>query len=190
VIVSDILSLFCNGSDALAMAGRDKDATWRTLSTHCRALGWSKSRAVYELQNGLPHRTIPPGHTIDWHNPDIAHTLDVETGDLTLILGAFGGPGLGFDTLTVSIEVLAPTDAEVPSPPVDASVWAFDTVRDLRAAGKIPAKAMESKAALARFLAAESEKAAQAGRLRHALKASYIENWLGPWGIWPLSASE
>ena len=82
---------------------RDKDATWRSLSTHCRALGWSKPRAVYELQNGLPYRTIPPGHEheIDWHRWEDQHNLNVETGELSLV---------GLDFLTVGIEVLAPPD--------------------------------------------------------------------------------
>jgi hypothetical protein len=118
------ISVF-NGSEALAVTGRDKDATWCSLGVHCRKLGWSKARALYELQQGLPCRTVPPlppGYSIDWHNP--AHNLNVETSDLTLILGVFDGPGpdLGFDTLTVSIEVLPPPDA--PSLPAAAVVVA------------------------------------------------------------------
>ena len=27
----------------------------------CRERGWAKSRALYELQNGLPYRTFPAG---------------------------------------------------------------------------------------------------------------------------------
>jgi hypothetical protein len=109
------------------VTGRDKDATWCSLSTHCRALGWSKARAIYELQNGLCYRTVPPpppGCVIDWHNPDVTHGLDVETGDLTLCLGVFGGPGwISFDTPTVSIEVLPSTDAlPAPSLPLPVAV--------------------------------------------------------------------
>jgi len=105
---------------------RDKDATWRSLGILCRERGWSKSRALHELQNGLPYQTVPPlpsGRSIDWRNPNVAYGLNVETVDLTLVLGAFGGGVLGCDTLTVSIEVLppaAPTDAELPAPSATA----------------------------------------------------------------------
>ena len=110
----------------MSSSPRDKDATWRSLGILCRERGWSKSRALHELQNGLPYQTVPPlpsGRSIDWRNPNVAYGLNVETGDLTLVLGAFGGGGLGFDTLTVSIEVLppaAPTDAELPAPSATA----------------------------------------------------------------------
>jgi hypothetical protein len=196
-MVSDTLSWFVNGSEALAQSGRDKDATWRSLSTHCRVLGWSKPRAIYELQNGLRYRTIPPGHTIDWHDPDVELSLNAETGDLTLTLGVFGGPGLvSFNTLTVSIEVLSPTDAKVPSPPADAPKattvspveWARIATRNLRTENKIPKDA--KKADLARLLEGEAQKAVRGGKLRRALKASYLENQLVLWGIWPLSSFE
>jgi hypothetical protein len=45
-----------------------------------------------------------------------------------------------------------------------------------------------TKAELARLLEAEAQKAVKAGQLARALKASYLENQLTPWGIWPLSA--
>jgi hypothetical protein len=174
-------------------------ATWRSLGAHCRALGWSKPRAIYELQNGLRYRTVPPlppGNVVDWHDSDITHSFNVETGDLTLILGVFGGPGLGFDTLTVSIEVLSPTDAKVPSPPADAPKattvspveWARIATRNLRTENKIPKDA--KKADLARLLEGEAQKAVRGGKLRRALKASYLENQLVLWGIWPLSSFE
>jgi hypothetical protein len=183
-----------NGSDTLAQIGCDKDATWGSLSTHCRALGWSKSRAIYELQNGLRYRTVPPGHVVDWHNHDIAHNLNVETGDLTLILGVFGGPGVGFDTLTVSIEVASPTDSSLPADAPKATAvsssaqWAANTTRNLRTERKT--EGIKTKAALARLLAAESEKAVKAGQIRRALRASYLEDQLAHWGIWPLSSFE
>jgi hypothetical protein len=187
------------------------DAAWRAPC----ALGWSKPRVVHALQNReVDFRTWPPGHEaeVDWDAFETAHNFNLETGELSLV-------GLDLITVGIEVrvaaeveagvslrfaarsgmQVLPPLDAETPSPlldaeipsrPADAPDWAFNTVRDLRAAGKIPIKAMESKAALARFLEAEAEKAAQAGRLRHALKAAYIENWLGPWGIWPLGSSK
>jgi hypothetical protein len=76
-----------------------------------------------------------------------------------------------------------------PSSGPTASVqWARNTTRNLQAAGKIPERATRVKAELARLLAAESQTAARAGQLEGALKASYIENRLRDWGIWPLSA--
>jgi hypothetical protein len=172
-----------NGSDCLAVTGRDKDATGRSLGIYCRERGWSKPRALYELQNGLPFRTVPPlppGVSIDWHNPNVTHGLNVETGDLKLILGVSGGPGLGFDTLTVSIEVMPPPDAD----PLSSVRWAIDTTRNLRAENKIP-KGVR-KADLARLLEAEAQKAVRGGKLQRALMASYLENQLENWGIWPL----
>jgi len=186
-----------NAPCALVILRRDMNATRRSLSIVCRERGWSKARAVYELQNGLPYQTVPPlpqGYSIDWRDPDVTYGLNVETGDLTLILGVFGGPGLGLDTLTVSIEVLPPAEAEAPAPPAAqlpphaSAQWAAATVRDLLREGKLPDEAKKTKAALARFLEAEAQKAVTAGKLRRALQASYLEDQLIGWGIWPLSS--
>ena len=76
-----------------------------------------------------------------------------------------------------------PTDAEVPAPSASAK-WAAATTRNLRAGNRI-AKDIK-QAELARLLATASEQAVKAGQISRALKASYIENQLGPWGIWPL----
>ena len=62
--------------------------------------------------------------------------------------------------------------------------WAIAATRNLQAENKIPEGI--TKAKLARVLAAEAQKAAKAGQLSRTLKASYIENQLIPWGIWPL----
>jgi hypothetical protein len=184
--VSNTFLWFVNGSEALTQTGRNMAATWRSLALLCRERGWSKSRAVYELQNGLPYRTFPPGHVIDWHNPNVTHNLNAETGEVMLVRGVLEVEGaLGPHTLTVSIEVLPPADAEMPSPPAEPSVvWARATIRTLRDEKKIPKGT--TKAELARLLEAEAQKAVKAGQISRALKASYLENQLGPWGIWPL----
>jgi hypothetical protein len=84
--------------------------------------------------------------------------------------------------LTLGIEVLPPSDT---GPAVSASAkWAVATARRLRVDGRIP-EGM-TKADLARLLAAEAETAAQGGQLKRALKASYIENQLKAWGLFPL----
>jgi hypothetical protein len=182
------------------------NATGRMAGTFCRARDWPKQRLIHAIQTREVNvRTWPPGHEaeIDWAAFETAHNFNLETSELSLV---------GLDLITVAIEILVPADAEAPSPPADeptaadaaetssppaavdapvpTSVWAFDTVRDLRAEGKLPVAAMESKAALARFLADKSKGAAAVGKLRRPLKASYIEDWLERWGIWPLTASE
>jgi hypothetical protein len=126
--VSDIFVWFINGPEALAQSGRNMDATWRKTSTLCRELDWSRRRLIHELQNGLPYRTIPPGHTIDWHDPNVVDSLDVEASEVSFYHEklareqSYSGPGLvilGLVLVTVGIEVLPPTDAPAaaPSPP-------------------------------------------------------------------------
>jgi hypothetical protein len=82
-------------------------------------LDWSKRRLLHELQRGLPHRTIPAGHTVDWHHPVSAQTLDLEASEVT-ILGALVDGTMAFDTTTVGIEVLPPMDASTPPTPMSA----------------------------------------------------------------------
>jgi hypothetical protein len=83
------------------------------------------------------------------------------------------------------VEVLPPADVEVPSPSIR---WVRATVRTLRDKKKIPEGIR--KADLARLLEGEAQKAVKAGQISRALKASYIENQLAPWGIWPLNSFE
>ena len=98
--------------------------------------------------------------------------------------------------------VVRETDAEVPAPSMNvpaasptpprmvpaSAQWAITTTRRLQDESKIP-EGMR-KAELARLLATESEKAVKAGQIKRALLASYLENQLVPWGIWPLSSSK
>jgi hypothetical protein len=193
-----------NGSYWLLVTRRDKDATWRSLGTLCRERDWSKRRLLHELRNGLSYRTVPPGHAVDWHHPDVERSLDVDASEVTLTRGVLAAEGegcfvLGLDRPTVGVEVLPPADVEV-LPPADAEVlpsadvevpspsiqWARATVRTLRDKKKIPEGIR--KAGLARLLANESEKAVKTGQIRRTLKASYMEDQLAAWGIWPLSS--
>ena len=64
--------------------------------------------------------------------------------------------------------------------------WAIATTRRLRDENKIPEGVKKAK--LASLLASESEKAVKAGQLKRVLKASYLENVLSAWGVWPLSS--
>jgi hypothetical protein len=196
--------LVFSGSDLLAVAGRDKDATWRTLGKLCRERDWPRQRLLSELRNGLRYRTYPEGYVIDWHDPRVQRELNIEASEITIGCGERvleGGGKIAFITgleggVTLGIEVLPPTDAEVPAPsatsPETASrkpvQWARATTRRLRAESKIPEGV--KKAQLARVLETESQKAVKTGQLSHSLKASYLENVLVPWGIFPLSSFE
>ena len=167
----------------LAMA---EPLRWRSLNAHCRELHWSKPRAIYELQNGLPFRTIPPGHEVDWRDAVVRRSLDLEASTVTLIRGVQEAAGercfvLGLDSVTVGIEVLPPV--EVPSPPADtpkatSTQWAIAATRKLRAENKIAEGA--KKADLARLLAAESEKAVRAGQIDRRLKELALKPWQFP----------
>jgi hypothetical protein len=172
--------MILNGSCLLLMTGRGKDALWRSLGTVCRERDWSRPRAIYELQNGLPFRTVPPGyeHKIDWHDPRLLQHLNLAASEVS---SEFLSP-----LLTVGVEVMPPSDT---GPAVSASArWAITTTRRLRDESKTP-EGM-TKAELARLLETEARKAVKANQLAHALKASYLENQLAPWGIWPLSSFE
>ena len=179
----DYFALIMNGSGSLVVIRRDMDVTWRTAGALCRDRDWSKRRLLHELQHGLPYRTIPAGHTVDWHHAVSAQTLDLEASEVTILRGLVDGM-MALDTTIVGIEVQPPTDAEVPA---TASVkWAVATTRRLRGESKI--RESITKAELARLLEAEAQKAVRTGQLSRALKASYLENQLAPWGIWPLNS--
>jgi hypothetical protein len=178
-VLSDILSLFVNGSELLVVTRRDKAATWRTLGTLCRELDWSRSRLIHELCNGLRYRTVPPGHVIDWRHSNVRRWLNVEASEVSFYV-AREQPSIviGPRLVTVGIEVLPPAE------PTASVEWATNTTRRLRDEGKIREGA--TKAELARLLEAEAKTAAQAGRLKRALKHSYLENQLEAWGLFPL----
>jgi hypothetical protein len=124
---------------------RDKDATWRTLGELCSALGGSRHRLLRELQEGLRYRTIPEGHVIDWHDPNVRRWLNLEASEVSFydekddpaaaddedeegdawptLRPILRGPISRYLRTTVYIEVWppgAPADADVPSPAADA----------------------------------------------------------------------
>ena len=115
----DYFALIINGSSSLVVARRDMTATWRTASALCRDRDWSKRRLLHELQHGLPYRTIPAGHVVDWHHPVSAQTFNVEASEVAIIGGLIDGE-VAFDTTIVGIEVLPPMDASAPPTPVSA----------------------------------------------------------------------
>jgi hypothetical protein len=225
----------------------DTSATWCTPGTLCRERDWSKPRLLYELQNGLPYRTIPPGHVIDWHDPRVVRSFDVEAGTVRLLLGVLDtNAALGFNIITVGIEVLRPppavataagdaieaadnataaglvhwlssgtaveggdtasgagtvawlgsgaaveaadTATAAAAVALASAQWAAAATRRLRDEGKTSDSM--TKADLCRLLEAEAPKAVRLGQIKYPLKASYLENQLAAWGIWPLSSFE
>jgi hypothetical protein len=164
------------------------EVTWRSLGTLCRERDWSPSRLLYELQHGLRYRTFPPGHTIDWSAPlfDRRDALDdLVKGVVEVPIERRGVSAIGTQIIGIEIGDDAPADA----PAANASArWAADTIRRMRTEGKIPERVI--KAELARLLENEARKAVKTGQLSHALKASYMENELARWGIWPLDRFE
>jgi hypothetical protein len=175
---------------------RNNDATWLSADALCHALGWSKRRLLYELQNGLPYRTIPPGHVIDWHDPTVENSLAVEASEVTfnddelfrelnalstrdIVIISPGWATVGFEVLPPAA---APDDAEM-SP---TARWAATKVANWRAENMVSPDTPKTKAELARLLEAEAPKAGKDGGLGRPLKASYLEDWLAPWGIWPI----
>jgi hypothetical protein len=68
-------AVFLRPSARVVSAGGNMDGNmdrpWRSLGTLCRERDWSKPRLLDELRNGLRYRTIPLGHAIDWHHPQV-----------------------------------------------------------------------------------------------------------------------
>jgi hypothetical protein len=99
------------------MAGRNKDATWRTLDALCRELGWPWLRLWGELRaRRVPYRTYPEGVEIDWSDPN----LDVDRVESTVTIAGLlpaETEVVGFSYTTVAVEVLPPADDSAPSPP-------------------------------------------------------------------------
>jgi hypothetical protein len=97
---------------------RNKDATWRSLSTICRERDWSSRRLLHELRQGtVLYRTVPPDISIDWWDPNAERSLDLATSEVTIVRGAKVSPLLvGLDKVTVGIELLVPS----PPPPAGA----------------------------------------------------------------------
>jgi hypothetical protein len=83
-------------------------------------------------------------------------------------------------------EVRALLPPPMADPPSNSASWAAAATRTLRDDGKL--KGVTTKVGLASLLEIEARKAVKAGHLDRALKASYLENVLTPWGIWPLSS--
>jgi hypothetical protein len=100
---------------------RDKVATWRGVGYVSREQGWSKPRAVNELQNGLRFQTVPEGHElkIDWHSSDQLALFDLDTSTIKIWDRVAEG-ALAPCFLTVGIEVLFPPPDVRSAPPEPA----------------------------------------------------------------------
>jgi hypothetical protein len=86
-------------------------ARWLTLGAAIAKLGWPWLRLLAELISGrLAYRTHPPGHVIDWSDPN----LRIDRAESTVTMVAVLPPEVGvagFGYTTVAVEVLLPVDA-------------------------------------------------------------------------------
>jgi hypothetical protein len=231
--VSGILSLFVNGSEALVMAGRDKDATrtvqpapsvptegasideWCASAAPALWVGYVAAQAATRDFAGL-RRLMPSALRDDeWQRiklRDQAHSAlgawladSSERGEIEL----WGRPGgriedsrlippsavrvlkFDYEKRTASGEglpLLYDVHVREAATASASAQWAAATTRRLLAASRMPEDAKKKKSKLAQLLEAEAQKAVKVGQLNRALKASYLENQLKDWGIWPLSS--
>jgi hypothetical protein len=103
------------------------NATWRTLGALCRELDWSPRRLLHELQGGLPYRTIPEGHVIDWHDPNVRRWLNVEASEVSFYDEKVAkersqGIVISLGLVTYGVEVLPPDAPPAPAPTPPPSV--------------------------------------------------------------------
>jgi hypothetical protein len=91
-------------------------ATWRTTGKYCREFDRSRPRLIQELQNGLRHRTVPEGREIDWHNPSVLRSLDVEASTVTFGYVKVSEGHIGYVREIVGIEPAPSANASAASP--------------------------------------------------------------------------
>jgi hypothetical protein len=92
-------------------------ATWCLTSE----IAASKPELIHALLNGLQCRTYPPGVSIDWRDPSVQRSLDMQASTVTIVRGPRVSTDplvFGLDRVTVGIKVLG---GEVPSPPPAAA---------------------------------------------------------------------
>jgi hypothetical protein len=216
--VGVILCRFFNGSGSLVVVGRDKAATrtsakggsqiWlREAKALLVEIYGSPRLAEGLLLDELAAGRMPWGSLLQkgeasddfWKSGPRGNFEENSASNTPKYRIFFLGGGIDRDDPPRSCEhfgvwlsrphVLAllpePTDAEAPALSASAQ-WAIAAARRLRDERKIPEGV--KKADLARLLETEAEKAVRAGQLRRKLMASYLENQLAPWGIWPLSS--
>jgi hypothetical protein len=159
--------LVFSGSDLFVMIGRDKDAT---------------------SEPGEPRIDAAVGTATVTNSGHQVARLDrlvkrLEEASLKLSDYTRALPDAPADAEASSLPTAsASAPAASPAPPE----WARATTRRLRDERKLPKGIRPVH--LARLLAIESQRAVKAGQLRRAWKASYLENQLKAWGIWPLSS--
>src|SRR5215471_15426227 len=232
-IASGILLLVINGSKALVVAGRDKDATRtpppaRSISPEGASIDewcasaaaalWADYVAAQAATSGFAglRRLMPSALRDDeWHRikvRDEAHSAlgawladRSERGEIELWArpdsrienprlippSAVRSLKLDYEKRTASGEglpLLYDVRVRQAAAARASAQWAIAATRRLRAENRIPEDAKKKKSELARLLEAESQTAVKAGQLSRALKASYLEDQLKNWGIWPLGS--
>jgi hypothetical protein len=171
------------------------------------AAGVSEMAAAAALSDGMRGGSCPlwcDGRQVPSH---FIITLAVEIDDRTGAVGitsltreAWDRPRAAYDwrfdarrvrdllPALMPLPDLLPIRVRAKAPKTDSVSWTRAATRDLRDRGKIPEGV--KKAELGRLLEAEARRAVKAGDLERALKASYIEDKLAAWGIWPLESFE
>ena len=145
------------------------------LKAALRFLLKGQSSERWELWGRLKKFPIPDAQHIPASALD-ALAIDFEAGTAD-------AQGMLLFDLRLRRKVLPADAAPLPTP-----IWVQNTVRRLLAKGEI--REGMTKTAVARKLEDEREKDLRAGRVRRALKASYMEDKLEPWGAWPPSDSQ
>ena len=183
-----------NGSEALAVTGRDKDATQVWLSEAkallAEAYGGASGLAEKLLREEGAAGRLPWGYLKK--NGDAADdefwryaTIDFKENSAHVGITFFiAGPGIGADddggtrsTEYLGIRVSRARVLALLPKSVAASAtaqWVVDTTRRLLAENRIPEDAKKKKSKLAALLEAESQKAVKAGQLNRTLKATKI----------------
>jgi len=79
-------------------------ATWCLTSE----IAASKPELIHALLNGLQCRTYPPGVSIDWRDPSVQRSLDMQASTVTIVRGPRVSTDplvFGLDRVTVGIKV-------------------------------------------------------------------------------------
>jgi hypothetical protein len=121
VIGLEYFALIFNGSDLLAVTGRDKDATGLVPGAFCDEHGWPLRRLLFELRQGTVRCRTYPAASIDWWAPNIEAHLDaLARGEVTVYWkDPKSGAWVGREE-TVAVEILPLQAAALPSSSADA----------------------------------------------------------------------
>ena len=146
-----------------------------------------RSRARFTSSNGWPYRTIPPGVAIDWHHPDVQHSLDLATSEVTITRGVSGDGG-GARSRPGDCwhrGVAAGSRSAVTHGGVGYRHRAPSAGR-----GQNSRTCDKGEGGISPPPGGRKREGCEDRRAQARLTAEYLEDWLRPWGIWPLGSFE